>query len=64
MYEKRPKQATQHKNAPTSHAKDTHTHTTAHIALIIHLLAKCRIQIDVYDVTVKTCLMEEHKERH
>ena len=28
------------KQTPTSHAKDTHTHTTTHTASLIHLLVK------------------------
>ena len=30
-------QATQYKHTPTSDAKDTHTHTTAHTASLIHV---------------------------
>ena len=35
-------QATQNKtkHTPTSHAKDTHTHTTTHTAPLVHLLVK------------------------
>ena len=32
--------ATQNIDPPLSHAKDTHTHTTTHTALHIHLLVK------------------------